>query len=45
MKAHFSHWYAAEVKEALEQGVDITNVRVGLRASIVKPLQGNWLTI
>ena len=43
MKAHFSRWYSTEVKEALEQGQEIANVKVDLRASIVKPLHGNWL--
>ena len=43
MKTHFSCWYSTEVKEALEQGQEITNVKVDLRASIVKLLHGNWL--
>lgn len=43
MKSHFARWYAAEVKEALEQGLEIANVKVDLRASTVKPLHGNWL--
>ena len=43
MKAHFSCWYSTEVKEALEQGQEIANVMVDLRASIVKSLHGNWL--
>ena len=43
MKAHFYHWYSTEVKEALEQGQEIANVKVDLRTSIVKPLLGNWL--
>ena len=43
MKSHFSRWYATEVKEALEQGLEIANIKVDLRASIVKPLHGNWL--
>ena len=30
MKAHFYHWYSTEVKEALEQGQEIANVKVDL---------------
>ena len=40
MKSHFSRWYATEVKEAPEQGLEIVDVKIDLRASIVKP---SWL--
>ena len=43
MKAHFSRWYSSEVKEALDQGLEVADVKIDLRASIVKPLHGNWL--
>lgn len=43
MKNSFSRWYAEEVREALDHGVAISDVRVDLRASVVKPLHANWL--
>ena len=43
MKDSFSRWYAHEIKEALDQGENLNNVKVDLRASIIKPLHGNWL--
>ena len=43
IKNSFSRWYAEEVKEALDQGVAVNDVRVDLRATVVKPLHANWL--
>ena len=43
IKAHFAPWYATEVKEGLDQGLDVANIQVDLRASVLKPLHGNWL--
>ena len=43
MKAHFGRWYSTEVKESLDQGRDVANIRIDLRASVLKPLHGNWL--
>ena len=43
MKNSFSRWYAEEVREALEQKVAINNIRVDLRATVVKLLHANWL--
>ena len=41
MKSNFSRWYADEVKQALDQGVSLDN----LRASLIKPLHANWLML
>ena len=38
MKQEFSRWYASEVQEALSQGVAISEIKVDLRASLIKPL-------
>ena len=43
MKNSFSRWYAEEVREAMELGVAINDVKVDLRATVVKPLHANWL--
>ena len=43
MKDSFSRWYAHEIKEALDQGESLDNMKVDLIASIVKSLHGNWL--
>ena len=43
MKANFSRWYANEVKEALDQGINIQEIKVDLKATVVKPLHANWL--
>ena len=43
IKNSFSRWYAEEVKEDLDQGVVVNDVRVDLRATVVKPLHANWL--
>ena len=45
MKANFSRWYANEVKEALDQGINIQDLKVDLKATVVKPLHANWLMI
>ena len=42
MKDSFSRWYTEEVREALDHGVAVSDVRVDLRA-VVKPLHANWL--
>ena len=41
MKSSFSHWYADEVKQALDQGVSLDNLKVYLQASLIKPLHVN----
>lgn len=43
IKTHFAPWYATEVKGGLDQGLDVANIQVDLRASVLKPLHGNWL--
>ena len=43
MKAHFARWYSNEVKESLDQGLEVANIRIDLRASVLTPLHGNWL--
>ena len=43
MKANFSRWYANEVKEALDQGINIQDLKVDLKTTVVKPLHANWL--
>ena len=43
MKANFSRWYANGVKEALDQGINIQDLKVDLKATVVKPLHANWL--
>ena len=43
MKAHFACWYSTEVKESLDQGLEVANIRIYLQASVLKPLHGNWL--
>ena len=43
LKQEFSRWYANEVQEALKKGVAISDIKVDLRASLMKPLHANWL--
>ena len=38
MKCSFSRWYADEVRQAL---VSLDNLKVDLRASLIKPLHAN----
>ena len=42
-KDSFSRWYANKVKEALDKRADLDKVKLDLRASLIKPLHGNWL--
>ena len=43
LKQEFSRWYANEVQEAMRNGVTISDIKVDLRASLMKPLHANWL--
>ena len=43
MKGSFSLWYADEVKKALDQGVTLQDLKIDLRASLIKPLYASWL--
>ena len=45
MKSSFSRWYADEVKQALDQGVSLDNLKVDLRANLIKPLHANWFML
>ena len=43
MKVHFARWYSAEVKEDLDQGLNVANLRIDPGVSALKPLHRNWL--
>ena len=43
MKNSFSRWYATEVKEAMDCGVNISEIKIDLKASLMKPLNANWI--
>ena len=45
MKDNFSRWYADEIKThvALDKGTSLDKVKIDLKASLIKPLHGNWL--
>ena len=43
MKGSFSRWYADKVKKALNQDVTLQDLKVDLRASLIKPLHASWL--
>ena len=43
IKQEFSRWYANEVQEAMKQGISISDIKVDLKASMMKPLHANWL--
>ena len=41
MKASFSRWYADEVRVAMDEGKSVSDIKVDLRASVIKPLHAN----
>ena len=43
LKQEFSRWYANAVQEEMRMGVEISEIKVDLRASLMKPLHANWL--
>ena len=43
MKNSFARWYAEEVRDALGKGITISDIKVDLRASVIKPLHTNWV--
>ena len=43
MKNSFAKWYAEEVREAMGHGNAIEDIKVDLRASLIKPLHANWV--
>ncbi len=43
LRSCFSSWYARKVKEELEAGVNIQEMKIDLRISLLKPIHANWL--
>ncbi len=43
MKFNFSRWYANEVKESLDSGTNLQDIKVDPRATLMKHLHTNWL--
>ena len=43
MKDSFSRWYADKIKTALNSGASLETVKIDLKATLIKPLHGNWL--
>ena len=43
MKNSFARWYAEEVRQAMGHGDAIEDIKVDLRASLIKPLHANWV--
>ena len=43
MKNSFTRWYANEVKIAMDHGVSISEIRIDLKASLMKPLYANLI--
>ena len=43
MKNSFTRWYANEVKEAMDHGICMTEIQIDLKASLMKPLNANWI--
>ena len=43
MKASFSRWYVDEVRVAMDEGKSVSDIKVDLRASVIKPLHANWV--
>ena len=43
MKASFSRWYADEVRVAMDEGKSVSNIKVDLRVSVIKPWHANWV--
>ena len=39
----FTRWYASEVQQALDREITLENIKVDLKASIIKPLHSNWM--
>ena len=42
MRREFVDWYSKQVWQHLEQGTQITAVKIDLRMTVVKPLSCNW---
>ena len=43
LKEKFEIWYANEVKKQLDEGIEVYEVNVPLKLSILKPIHGHWL--
>ena len=43
MKDSFTRWYANEVKQALDNREAIQDIKIDMRASVIKPPHANWL--
>ena len=43
MKDSFSRWYSDDVRAAMDEGQSVSDIKVDLRASVIKPLHANWV--
>ena len=43
LKEKFELWYANEVKKQLDEGIEVYEINVPLKLSILKPIHGRWL--
>lgn len=43
LKAEFQSFYAGEIQKQLSAGVDLTDIKIDLRSSVIKPLHAQWL--
>jgi hypothetical protein len=43
MKTHFNDWYAGRVAEGLRDGGSVSDVKIDLKLSTLKPLHANWI--
>ena len=43
MKAMFSTWFSRQISLGLENGVELDDIRVDYRPSVLKPLHAKWL--
>ena len=45
MKNSFTRWYANEVEEAMDHGICMSEIKIDLKASLMKLLNANWIII
>ena len=43
MKAKFSEWYSRQIGKQLREGIELQDIIVPLRLSLLKPLHAGWL--
>ena len=43
MKDSISRWYSDDVRAAMDEGQSVSDIKVDLRASVIKPLHANWV--